>query len=202
MTVRGGLRDRLGKAALAAWGPVALTVTAFLMVSHVVTLPRPADEDRFREGLRSLRRDPARPFLVHVIGARCSCTDGLFAHLLERGAHRGAEELILYVGEDAARRAAATGRGYRFVEVDAAALTERLGVAAAPMFTVLDGEDLGYVGGYYELPATVNPRDGALYASVLDGERPEPLPLYGCAVDPELEAALDPLGLQRLRAGR
>lgn len=186
-------RDRLGKVALAAWLPVTVTVLAFLMVSHVVAMPSPSDEDRLREGVAALRLLDA-PLRLHVIYEDCSCTRSLWAHLMERGAARGVDELVLYVGDDAERAREARRRGYRFRRTDPRSLSDTLGVDAAPLL-VLASAELDYVGGYYAVPAAVSPRDEAIARAVAAHEPVEPLPIYGCAVSPALQDQVDPLGL-------
>lgn len=186
-------KERLGKAALTLWLPVTLAIVASLMVSHVVAMPSPTDGARLRDGVSALRRGDG-PFRLHVLYERCSCTRSLWAHLMERGAQAGVDELILYVGADPERAAEARRRGYRFARRTPEALSDTLGLDAAPLFVVAEDE-IAYVGGYYALPAAVDPRDEAIVRALAGGEPVAPLPIYGCAVSPALQDQVDPLGL-------
>ncbi len=134
--------------------------------------------------------------LVHVIYANCSCTERLFKHLVERRAMRGVDETILFVGDDAAKKARARGAGYRFATVTPAELATRFGLEVAPvMFAFTREGKLAYAGGYFDRPAAVVALDERIVAEVQQGTPTDPLPVYGCAVSPELQKSVDPLGI-------
>lgn len=194
-------RQWLGVGLLAVWAPVALVVIALLMVNHVVAMPEPSDVDRLHAAVEALVGGRAdRRAVVHVIYAGCSCTDGLVTHLDTRGPGADTDEVVLYVGADAERQARLAARGFRVEPLPRSELEERFALRAAPILVVLEPEgELAYVGGYYRYPAAVHALDEQILARIDGGERPEGLPIFGCAVDPALARQLDPLGLQELQ---
>jgi hypothetical protein len=186
----------IGKALLAGWIIVTLTGLASLSVSHMAAMPEPDDEALLTRAMLALRRDSTTSFLVHVIYAGCSCTERLFAHLLERGPFPGTEEIILFIGEDALKRQSAERAGFAFATVPAAELAARYGLEAAPVLVAFDAAgQLRYAGGYYAHPSTLSPLDRSIYAQLAKGAMPKPLPLFGCAVSARLQEAVDPLGI-------
>jgi hypothetical protein len=191
----------LAHAALAAWAIIALVGMASLALPHIVPMPQPPREERLARSLAALRQESGGHFLVHVIAAGCSCTERLFAHLLERRRFAGTEEIIVFVGEDARKAAAARGAGFAYVTVSAAELASRYGLESAPVLLALDaGNRMRYAGGYFSHPSTLVPLDEGIHAALARGEGPEPLPVYGCAVSRGLREAVDPLGIVYPRA--
>jgi hypothetical protein len=185
-----------GKLLLAAWAVLTLLAIASLAVSHTAAMPEPTRGERLAAAALALRQDPARPFLVHVISARCSCTERLFAHLVGRGAFPGTGEAVLFVGEDATKRAAAARAGFRFLSVSAEDLAARLELEAAPVLLAFDAAGrMRYAGGYFNHPSAIFPQDAGLHAELAQGATPKPLPVYGCAVSPRLQKKVDPLGI-------
>ena len=103
---------------------------------------------------------------------------------------------MLFVGEDAPKRAAAARAGLAFATLSAADLPERYGLEVAPVLVAFDARGhLRYAGGYYDHPAAISPRDETLHAQLVRGETPKALPVFGCAVSAQLQATLDPLRL-------
>ena len=194
---RGRRWRRLGRLALGVWFLVAVVGIGALSLSHLVPMPRPDDvAARLATGMLALRRGGTEHFVVHVVSAGCSCTDRLFGHLITRPPLAGAEELVLFVGEAADKRAAATRAGRAFATVSAVELSTRYGLEAAPVLLAFDARGrLRYAGGYYDHPAAISPRDATLHAALVTGAMPKALPVFGCAVSPRLQASLDPLGL-------
>ncbi len=189
-------RGPLGWVLIGAWVLLALVGIASLGVSHTAPMPGPTPEQRLTSALLALRERPRMPFLVHVIYARCSCTERLFKHLVERRALPGMSETILFVGDDAAKQARAKAAGYRFSTVTPAELQRRYGLEAAPVLFAFTREgELAYAGGYFDKPAAVWALDERIVAEVQRGAPAEPLPVYGCAVSPELQKTVDPLGI-------
>lgn len=189
------IRGWLGRAFLAIWAPLSVTVIGLLMVNHTVAMPSPSDLQRLRSGVDALRGDAER-ITIHVIYAGCSCTDRLIDHLIARGAGPG-PELVFFVGQPLQRHLGLSEAGYQLVLTDDGALRDQLSIDAAPVLIEVAQGQLSYVGGYFRYPAAVRPLDVSLRHAVDAGQRPEPLPVFGCAVTPELAARLDPLGLQR-----
>ena len=186
----------LGKSLIAGWVVIALIGLASLSVSHMAAMPEPDDEARLTRAMLTLRLDPTRNFFVHVIYADCSCTQRLFAHLVARGPFPGAEEIVLFVGEDPAKRREAVRAGFRFTNVSSADLAARFGLEAAPVLMVFNVSGrLDYVGGYFNHPAALFPLDETIYAQLQKGATPASLPVFGCAVSPRLQKSVDPLGI-------
>jgi hypothetical protein len=189
-------RGPLGWALIGAWLVLAVIGIASLGVSHTAPMPEPTPEERLTHALLGLREQPKQPFLVHVIYARCSCTERLFRHLIERRALAGMDEEILFVGEDEAKKARARQAGYRFTTVSAAELVSRFGLEAAPvLFAFTRDGRLAYAGGYFDKAAAVVALDERIVSEVQRGLPTEPLPVYGCAVSPQLQKSVDPLGI-------
>jgi hypothetical protein len=160
----------------------------------MAAMPEPGDEARLVRELRALRRDADRGFVVHVIYAGCSCTARLFAHLTQRARFVDADEIVLFVGDDPAKRHAAENAGLRFTTASPAVLAERYGIEAAPLLIAFDAAGrLRYLGGYYNHPSTIFPLDEKIHAQVAQGAAPAPLPVFGCAVSPRLQNSVDPL---------
>jgi hypothetical protein len=194
--VAGGKKTWIGRWLLAGWAMAALVVIAALSVKHLAPLPEPDDAALLTRAALQLRRSAKKDFLVHVIYADCSCARALFSHLVARGPFAGAEELILFVGADAGKQAAAERSGFEFTTISAQDLASRFGLEAAPVLIMFDpAGKLRYAGGYYAHPATVNPLDERLYAQLAAAGNVEPLPVFGCAVSARLQKSLDPLRL-------
>jgi len=185
-----------GRALIAAWLALSLLGIASLGVSHTAPMPQPTPAERLTHALLEMRASPGSMLLVHVIYAHCSCTERLFNHLIERRALPGVDEAILFVGEDAAKKARARKAGYRFATVTASELAARFGLEVAPvMFAFTREGRLAYAGGYFDRPAAVVALDERIVSEVQHGAPAEPLPVYGCAVSPELQKSVDPLGI-------
>ncbi len=186
----------LGKLLLAGWVIVTLAGLAFLSLGHIAAMPAPDGEARLTRELLALRRDPSRSFFVHVIYAGCSCTERLFGHLTGRARFPGADELVLFVGEDPAKRLSAERAGLRFVTASPSDLAARYGIEAAPVLIAFDAAGrLRYLGGYYNHPSTIFPLDEKIHAQLAQGAAPQPLPVFGCAVSPRLQDSVDPFGI-------
>ena len=160
-------------------------------------MPSPSDADVLTAGVNALVTSRGERAIVHVIYEDCSCTSGLLNHLTERGPVDDASEVIVFVGDDADQEARLTARGFTWHNTDERRLEEELALVSAPVLIITDNEKLRYAGGYYRLPAAVTPLDREILAGLDDGETPASLPVFGCAVNAELRAQLDPLGLQR-----
>ncbi len=185
-----------GRVLIGAWLALALLGIASLGVSHTAPMPNPTPQERLTHALLDLRTRSDSMLLVHVIYANCSCTERLFKHLVERRAMRGVDETILFVGDDAAKKARARGAGYRFATVTPAELGTRFGLEVAPvMFAFTREGRLAYAGGYFDRPAAVVALDERIVSEVEHGATAEPLPVYGCAVSAELQKSVDPLGI-------
>lgn len=191
-----GVKRHLGKVLLGVWLVLVVVGMASMSVSHMVAMPTPNAEARLSQAALGLRRDSTAPFLVHVIYAGCSCTNRLFAHLIKRGRFSGTEETILFVGEDRIKQKLAEQAGFGFKTIPTKELTSRFGLESAPVLIAFDAAgQLKYVGGYYDHPATISPRDERLHEQIAKGASPSALPVFGCAVSAKLQRSVDPLGI-------
>lgn len=191
------MKDLIGKFTLVLWVAVLLPVLAVLMVGHIVSLPAPNDDQRLENAVKALHHDHHSPLLIHVIYQHCSCTNSLFAHLIDRGRFASVREQVLFVGDDPTKRMAAQKAGYEVMTISRHALVRTFGIEAAPVLLIVDATgSIVYLGGYYRHPATVVPQDEMIYAQIQRGQHIDPLPLYGCAVSDRLQQAFDPLGLK------
>ncbi|HXT16115.1 MAG TPA: hypothetical protein VN706_10835 [Gemmatimonadaceae bacterium] len=189
-------RFPVAKLFLVVWIVGVSLALGSLGVSHLAAMPRPDDEARIARAALALREDASSDFIVHVIYARCSCTARLFKHLVERKPFPGVHEMILFVGEDSTKRAAAEHAGYEFRTITREELGSKFGLEVAPVMLVFDVKgELRYIGGYFDRPAAVTSLDEQIRGQVLAGANPDPLPVFGCAVDARLQRKVDPLGI-------
>jgi hypothetical protein len=189
-------RTVIGAALLAAWVVLGLLGISSLGVSHMAAMPEPTQEARLARAALALRKDAARPFHLHVIYERCSCTRRLFAHLLKRHAFADVEETVLFVGESQGLREAVERAGFGFTTLAPGDLQPRFGLEAAPVLIAFDRSGkLQYAGGYFDRPAAVDALDERIRADLAHDRKPSPLPVFGCAVSPGLQERLDPLGI-------
>ena len=191
-------KDKIGKWLLAIWVPIVIIVISAQMFNHLVSLPSPEIDDSFSQGLSSLAKSPLEGdqthYVFHFISQDCSCTAGLLKHLWKRRSLRGFQEKVFYLGEDVIEPKALNSR-YQFESIDQKFLAS-LNIAAVPLLVVLDdSKRLIYSGGYFRYPAAVNSLDKEIFQGIIEGKTIESLPLFGCATDPKLQEALDPLGI-------
>jgi hypothetical protein len=182
---------------LGCWFAFCTVVFGALSMTHIVAFPEPEDDklDSVLSELWALREGSEGDYVVHVIARDCSCTESLFRHLTDYGPAPHTEEVVLFVGNDAAKEAAARQAGYEFVSISRNALSD-IGLESAPILAVFD--ELGtirYLGGYYDHPAASQPLDQRLRRSIKSGQSPDPLPIYGCAVSQRLRDEFDPYGI-------
>jgi hypothetical protein len=181
---------------LGLWFGVIFVCIASLSIKHLAPLPVPVRLDRLALAMRSLRSADSGPLLVHVIDAECSCAEGLFAHLIARRRFPGTEEIMLFVGNNPEKQIAAEHAGFRFATLSAGELVARYRLEAAPLLVMLDSAgQLLYAGGYYRYPSALTPLDKEMFDQLNRGEKVQPLPIFGCAVSPRLQKALNPFGI-------
>lgn len=196
------MRRKLALLALAAWLVGGTALGGLLLARHLVALPVP---DRADPALAAAIREALPPSgrrlrAIHVLYRDCACSRRTIAHLIERRALAGVDELVLAIDDagragpaDAALRAA----GFAVRVVTPTELRARLGLEAAPVLIVArpDGE-LAYVGGYNRHKQTRS-EDVELLAELGRGADAPALPVFGCPTSARLASALDPLGLAR-----
>lgn len=195
-------RRMLVAALLSVWFAACALLLGNLGVAHVVSMPDPEAGSLagLLASLDKLRQQQSGEFVVHVLAADCSCTEGLFRHLLSKGPDHAAEEMFLFVAErmddnNVGKARQARQAGFRFVSIRPEELAA-IGLEAAPVLAVFDqSRSIRYLGGYYDHSAAANPRDQQIRQALATGDMPAPLPIYGCAVSERLKQAFDPYGI-------
>lgn len=177
---------------LPAWFLVSSLVSVTLLARHVVPLPAGAASD---VRLGALRAEVARGWLVvHVLYAKCKCSEQIVHHLARRGPSGDASEVVLWIGSQTALEAELEGAGFSLVRVVAQELLPRFGVEAAPLLVILDPDNVArYRGGYTDRKQAYPVRDAELLREAMSGAAPVTLPLFGCAISQRLRELVDPL---------
>jgi hypothetical protein len=194
----------LACSALAMWVMLCVVVGAYLLASHLLTLPTPAPADPALHQAIAARRHPeqrARWLVLHVVLDGCTCSQGVLDHLLADPRPSGVAERVVVVTEDRAGSAeliaAIPARGFDLDVVTPDQLVAAYHVEAAPLLVIVDPRDtVRYVGGYTLRKQAADIRDIAVIAAVRRGETVAPLPTFGCAVGRALRSTLDPLGVR------
>ncbi len=188
------------KAVLCGWGFAMVAVVGSLMVSHWVRLPHPtADDQAWSATLASHRSaSAARDWTVfHFLNADCACSRRILVKLADESPHRGVCERIVILGSEDKTTRAAIENGFEVEFVTRAELDQRYAIAAVPMFAVVapDGSTK-YSGGYTSRKQGLDVQHRDIIGKLVAGESSEPLPVYGCAVSKQLQAAIDPFGIK------
>ena len=138
---------------------------------------------------------------IHVLSASCQCSMGVAQHLLERGTMPGLQEAVLLAGSNNNLRARLSAAGFRTFAVSGEKLAETYGLAGAPWLVLISPSGaVVYQGGYAsDVSARSGYQDVHLLTQAERGERPEPLPVFGCALSRRLQRATDPLALKYTR---
>jgi hypothetical protein len=183
----------VGRGLLWIWAPASIVVVAALMMSHLLAFPTPAVH--VVEAGLALTRPLGGWRAIHVLFANCPCSRRVADALVARGAREDFAEQVLFVGTDEPLTGRLRASRFGVEDVTREELQGRFGIEAAPAFFAAapDGT-VRYLGGYshYKQGPT---EDLRLLTLVRLGLRPDPLPLFGCAVSRELAARADPLGL-------
>lgn len=186
--------------ALAAWAGLGLVGMSTLMASHFYTLPEPEVTDpQLVARLATLRGEvaPGQWQAIHVLYSACRCSQRIFDHLFESERPTDYHETILLVGDDPSVVARAAIAHFEIVAVTPRQLAEELHIEAAPLLMVLDpAGQIRYAGGYSERKQGYDALDLEVMEGLKAGATPATLPLFGCGVSKQLQAALDPLGLK------
>lgn len=175
---------------------------SLLLANHLLTLPTPAMADPALQLAIAATRTPAqrgRWRVLHVLSEDCGCSQRVLAHLRTSLRPAGVVERVVLVqeaGVAAVTRVEMAALGFELDVVTPDELVRRYRLEAAPLLVVVDPVDqVRYLGGYTPRKQAADVRDLAMIAAVLRGDRPGPLPVFGCAVSRALRAKLDPLGL-------
>ena len=190
-TPKGGARRGAVWILLPAWCVLSSLGSVTLLARHVVPLPAGAVSD---VRLGALRAEPTRWLMVHVLYARCRCSEQIVHHLARRGPSGDASEVVLWIGSRAALETELQGAGFSLLRVGAEELLPRFGVEAAPLLVILDPDNVArYRGGYTDRKQAYPVRDTELLRDAMGGAAPVALPVFGCAISQRLRELIDPL---------
>jgi hypothetical protein len=188
---------------LAAWGAACVVVGAYLLGSHLLTLPTPEVADPVLHRAISAQRHDAqrdRWLVLHVVLEDCKCSQRVLEHLLATDRPAGIAERVVFVtehGAQAAPGAAIAAHGLELDVVTPDQLVDGYHIEVAPLLVVVDPHDtVRYAAGYTPRKQADDVRDLAVITAVLRGEAVEPLPAFGCAVGRAMSSKLDPLGIR------
>lgn len=191
--------------ALAAWAGLGLVGMSTLMAGHFYTLPEPEIADpQLVARLAGLRAGvaPGEWQAIHVLYSACLCSQRIFDHLFDSERPTDFHETILLVGndsvgDDSAVTVRAHDAGFELVTVTPQELVAEFHIEAAPLLLVMDPAGrIRYAGGYSERKQGYEALDREVMEGLKSGAAPSELPLFGCGVGKQLQAALDPLGLK------
>ena len=193
------VRKRLVQASFVLWVPGVLLPCAYFLAGHLLTLPEP-DHSALQGALMGLfrKKPPTEATVaVHVLYSECGCSQRVLRQLAKRKPMAGVEERVWIVDAEPSTVEALAARGFVARGIDRVELWERFHIEAAPLLVVVEAEGrVRYLGGYTDRKRGPDIKDLDLMAAVARGERPEPLPLFGCATSARLQAQVDPLGLK------
>ncbi len=185
---------------LGIWAPMLLVVCAFLLSSHLLTLPSPEVEDpALQAAVQKVRRqqDTGSWMAVHVLYTDCKCSRGIADYLVTQDRPEDVVEKMLLVGEDPALVQRAKDAGFEVLQTTPEALSTEWHMEAAPLLILVDpANQLQYLGGYTDRKQGADIQDQAILASLQQTKAVPALPLFGCAVSQSLQRAVDPLGLR------
>jgi len=196
---RSGLARACGGAGFAVWAVGASGLVAYLMALHAVPLP-PAAGAPVHPTLAVMQTGRKVWRAIHVLAEGCPCSAAVADDLVSRGPAGELDETVYVAGgdgNDLERRL--TGRGFRVRRVTSDLLLSGFAIRGAPWLVVVDPDGrVAYSGGYAaERPgAGVELQDLSIIRQLRAGQRVAPLPAFGCAIDPALRRAMDPLGLR------
>lgn len=195
------LRARsLAQLALTLWATVCVVVGGALLVFHLQPLPVPPLEDQQLQAAlaaSSTASEQGRWRLLHVMYARCPCSNKIIEHLLSSTRPVDVAERVVIVDASDTLRDRLRAAGFIVDVIDAPTLQQRYHLEAAPVLVVAD--DVGrirYVGGYTERKQGPVSHDVEIVEQLRRGDRLEGLPLFGCATSRTLQQAVDPLSLR------
>lgn len=185
---------------LGIWAPMLLVVCAFLLSSHLLTLPSPEVEDpALQAAVVKVRKqeDTGKWMAIHVLYADCKCSQGVAKYLVSSKRPEGVAEKLILVGEDAAMAEQAAAMGFEVIQTTPEGLSEDWHMQAAPLLVLVDpANQLQYLGGYTDRKQAADIRDVAILSSLQQTKSVPALPLFGCAVSQSLQRAVDPFGLR------
>ena len=139
---------------------------------------------------------------IHVLATDCPCSRSVGDYLVRRGPVCGVDESILIIGPGADDLAGELrARKYLVRRTTSERVFEDLAVRGGPWLVLIDPKgQTRYSGGY----ASRRPRPGVAYQDLdllrrlQSGEEVAPYAAFGCAIDPALKRAMNPLGYKSL----
>jgi len=193
------VRKQALRLAFFLWVPGVLIPCAYFLAGHLLTLPEP-DHVELQGALTDLfQAEPpqAESVAIHVLYSECGCSKRVLKRLGKRRPASGVEERVWIVDAHDGSVEALRARGFVARDIDRDELHDRFHIEAAPLLLLARSDgDVRYVGGYTDRKRGPEIQDLELMAAVARGERPQPLPLFGCATSARLQAQVDPLGLE------
>ncbi len=188
------------RAVLGAWGLGLITICAYLLGGHLLTLPTPElANSQLQQALaqRKASSHSTNYQALHVLYGTCGCSRRVLHKLLKRGSSSLVEERVVLINPREEDIIGLKDTGFAWEVATAQELEKDFAIQSAPLLVLAapDGE-LRYVGGYTDRKRGPDIKDLDLIAAVRSGELPLALPVYGCAVNAELAQKVDPLGLR------
>ena len=181
-------------------GSTLMVVGSVLMVGHWYTLPLPPMSDgSTARAVASLREDARRGawMAVHVLYARCRCSQRVLDHLFHSERPTAVDEHVLFIGADVDHSRRARARGFTVHVLEPKELKELYRIESAPLLLILDpSNELRYVGGYTDRKQGAAIHDLEILNQLIADGVVEPRPLFGCGVSRELQKLLDPIGIK------
>jgi hypothetical protein len=194
--------QRVAHLALTLWATMCVVVGGALLVFHLQPLPVPPIEDaRLQAALASTSTaaEAGQWRLVHVMYARCPCSNKIIEHLLSSARPTDVAERVVIVDASDALAERLRAGGFVVEVVDANTLQQRYHLEAAPVLVVADDRGrIRYVGGYTERKQGPVSHDVEIVEQLRRGDHLEGLPLFGCATSRTLQQAVDPFSLRTL----
>jgi hypothetical protein len=184
------VRSLAGGILFTVWFAMVGVLGAYLMASHLLTIPAPAAAASIADG--NWRAE-------HYIAADCPCSGAVATSLLQRAPEPSMHEHVTIIGSDPAMENALRSAGYIVGQLDRETLNATSSVQGAPWLMVYGPEGkVSYSGGYsMRRPGRGTAiEDQRIFAALRSGESVDSLPAYGCAMSRELRALTDPLGLK------
>lgn len=194
-------KNYFGKVFIVIWIVVITVVMSLQMASHLVSMPIPENIDNFLNKIKkSYYKDDGRAVIVHAIYEKCSCTNSLLKHLVERGLQPLSQEVIFVIGSEAPYESELVAKGFSVFKMKQDEFVNEFGIEAAPLLTLINNKgELKYMGGYFKTSeARVSTDQEIIQKALIEDKPPEPLPLYGCAVSDRLQKYIDPFQLNEL----
>lgn len=184
----------------AAWVVALSILGAALLAFHLVALPAPSPTDPRLTAAIDASRTPAdagRWLVLHVLYARCQCSQRILDHLRRDRRPPDVVERIVIVDDPPGPIPGGSIPGFAIESMTTDELVARYHVEAAPLLIVVSPDGaVRYAGGYTESKQGNAIHDLEVISAIRRGTFVSRLPLFGCAVSAALSRTMDPLGLK------